>query len=251
MPKNGQVKISLPCVTSLSFCRITLEFRRFGQFRTKTDNNLFPWNPPADLKRRSFYGRRNCANIEWAENAAGSTPAIVISEPVGGDNLLKIDLGAGRVFAGTSTIAATGLTYQNAGSPTTSQFATVDISLSNAISALVANLAGERITLGPIRNSVGGVGRVEVSAATIEAAGVNTSSVNGNVDLKAAGNLTVALGSTIQSGAGTIVLATDVKSDGLGDDGVGTLSILAGTSVASVTATTHQNLHVPPGRSSV
>jgi hypothetical protein len=45
-----------------------------------------------------------------------------------GVNVLEINLGAGYCFAGGSTTSAPGLTYQNPGSPTTSQFATIDIS---------------------------------------------------------------------------------------------------------------------------
>ena len=62
------------------------------------------------------------------ETTSGATPTIVISEPAPNISLLKIDLGTGHAFAATSTTSATGLTYQNAGSPSTSQYATIDIS---------------------------------------------------------------------------------------------------------------------------
>ena len=95
---------------------------------------------------------------------------------------LKIDLGTGT-FNGTSTTAATGLTYQNAGSPTTSQFATIDISLANNVSSLAATLPGDDLTLGQIRDFNAGIGSIAASAGTIEVAGINTVNANGNVDL--------------------------------------------------------------------
>ena len=45
------------------------------------------------------------------------------------------------------------------------------------------------------------------SAATIEVTGIDTYNANGNVDLKAIGNLTVDPGAIIQTGTGTISLA--------------------------------------------
>ena len=70
-----------------------------------------------------------------------------------------------------STISATGLTYQNAGSPTTSQCATIDISLTNNVSSLAATLPGDGLTLGPIRDLQGGMGSIAASAATIDVRG--------------------------------------------------------------------------------
>ena len=78
-------------------------------------------------------------------------------EPTPGVSLLKIDLGAGYVFAAGSTTSATGLTYQNAGSPTTSEYATIDISSAGNVSSLVATLPGDYLTLGQIRDTNGGV----------------------------------------------------------------------------------------------
>ena len=77
--------------------------------------------------------------LSLTENTSGATPTIIISEPSPNVSLLKIDLGSGKVFASGSTTSATGLTYQNAGSPTTSQFATIDISLTNNVSALAGD----------------------------------------------------------------------------------------------------------------
>ena len=168
---------------------------------------------------------------------AGATPAITISEPTPGVSLLKIDLGAGYVFAAGSTTAATGLTYQNAGSPTTSQYATIDISSAGNVSSLVATLPGDYLTLGPIRDANGGDGSITASAGTIEVTGINTVSVNGNVNLAATGNLTVDAGANILTGTGTISLAADVNANGTGYDGVGTLSIGAGAVVNSTNTT--------------
>ena len=92
-------------------------------------------------------------DLQWAgagnvlsltENISGATPAMIISEPSPNVSLLKIDLGAGYAFAAPPRSSATGLTYQNPGSPTTSQFATIDISLTNNVSTLVATLPGDR-----------------------------------------------------------------------------------------------------------
>ena len=175
--------------------------------------------------------------LSLTESASGATPTIIISEPSPNMSLLKVDLGAGHVFAGTSTTSATGLTYQNAGSPTTSQFATIDISLTNNVSVLAATLPGDALTLGPIRDLLGGLDGITASAGTIEVTGIDTYNANGNVDLRATGNLTVNSGATVQTGTGTISLSADVNADGTGNDGVGTLSIAAGATVTSTNPT--------------
>jgi len=51
------------------------------------------------------------------------------------------------------------------------------------------------------------------------------------LDVTARGNLTVAAGSVIATGAGAISLAADVQPGGSGDNGVGTLSVMAGATV--------------------
>ncbi len=179
----------------------------------------------------NWAGAGNALNL--TEGTSGSTPTVTVSEP--STNLLKIDLGTGKVFAAGSTASATGLTWQNAGSPTTSQYATIDISTAGNITALQAALAGDKLTLGAILDSVGGLGSISASAGTIEVAGtgINTSQPNSNVDLRATGNLTVDSGATLQTGTGTISLAADTKADGSGDDGTGTLSIGAAATVVS------------------
>jgi autotransporter-associated beta strand protein len=175
--------------------------------------------------------------LSLTENTAGATPAVIVSETSSTSNLLKVDLGTGNSFASGSTTSATGLSYQNAGSPATSQYATIDISAINNVSALQAALPGDKLTLGAIYDNVGGVGGIFASAGTIEAVAVATSTVNGNVDLKATGNLTVDSGAIIQTGTGTISLAADVNADGSGNDGAGTLSIDAGATVVSTNST--------------
>ena len=175
--------------------------------------------------------------LSLTENTSGATPTIVISEPSPNISLLKIDLGAGYSFANTSTTWATGLTYQNPGSPTTSQFATIDISQVNDVRSLAASLPGDTLTLGPIYDSHAGIGSIVATAGSIEVAGVNTASTNGNVDLIATGNLTVDPGAIVQAGMGTISLAADVNADGTGNDGLGTLSIDAGATVVSASPT--------------
>ena len=102
---------------------------------------------------------------------------------------------------------------------------------------LLATLPGDDLTLGQIRDINGGIGSIAASAATIEVTGINTASANGNVDLRATGNLTVDAGAALETGTGTISLAADVNADGTGNDGVGTLSIDAGATVASANPT--------------
>ena len=126
-----------------------------------------------------------------------------------------------------------GLTYQQAGSPATSQFATIDISRTGNLSVLDAVLPGDKLTLGQIRDRQRGVGSIVVSAGSIDVTGVNLFNANGPLDLKATGGLTVVNSAIIQTGTGTISLAADVNPDGTGDDGVGTLTIAAGATVTS------------------
>ena len=117
----------------------------------------------------------------------GGTTQVSISEPA--QNQLRIDLGS-STFDGSSTLQATGLSYENAGSPTTSHSATVDISQTYTIASLQAALPGDALTLGPITDAVGGLANVTISAGSIVVVGLDTSnSEAGNVDLKAAGAL--------------------------------------------------------------
>ncbi len=102
--------------------------------------------------------------LNLVENTPGATPTITISEPSPNESLLKIDLGAGEAFASGSTVAATGLTYENPGSPTTSQYATIDISEANNVSSLQATLPGDDLTLGQINDSDAGIGGIVASA---------------------------------------------------------------------------------------
>ncbi len=164
--------------------------------------------------------------LALTEGTAGTTSGVTISEPSPSGNLLKIDLGAGYIFASTSVASATGLTYQN-GSPNISQWATIDISLSGNVAALAATLPGDGLTLGPIYDLSGGIGSIAATAATIAVPGIDTSTVSGSVDLKATGDLTVASGATVTVGGGTLSLSADVQATGGGDDGSGTLSVLA------------------------
>ena len=82
---------------------------------------------------------------------------------------------------------------------------------------------------------------IAASAATIDVLGVNTynayDGIGYDLDLRATGNLTVDGGGIVETDTGTISLAADVKADGTADDGVGTLSILAGARVTSSNAT--------------
>jgi len=76
---------------------------------------------------------------------------VTVSEPVAGT--LRIDLNGATFAAGSST---TGVTYQNAGSPTTSTFATINIAAANAVSTLTATLgAMDDVLSVAIVNAVG------------------------------------------------------------------------------------------------
>src|SRR3954468_24192537 len=67
--------------------------------------------------------------------SVSATANVTISEVSAND--LRINLN-GATFDGSSTAAAGGLTYQNAGSPTTSTFADLNIATLNAITLLTA-----------------------------------------------------------------------------------------------------------------
>jgi hypothetical protein len=81
----------------------------------------------------------------------------------------------------------------------------------------------------------GGLGNVAASAAAITVAGLETAhaGAGGNVDLKAAGPLTVLPYALLETGAGTISLAAGVNADGTGSSTGGKLSIGSGATVVS------------------
>ncbi|HEY5315212.1 MAG TPA: BACON domain-containing carbohydrate-binding protein, partial [Pirellulales bacterium] len=60
---------------------------------------------------------------------------------------------------------------------------------------------------------------------------------NETVDVTARTNLVVSGGATISSGSSTLSLGADLKADGTGDDGVGTLTISSGASILSSNTT--------------
>ena len=167
------------------------------------------------------------------EQASGATPAVSISEPAPGQ--LEIYLGA-NTFDPTSTAAAPGLTYEIAGSPGTSHFADIDIGQANNITTLQATLPGDTLTLGVIADASGGLGNVAASAGVITVTGLDTSHAstsNGNVDLRAAGPLTVVRQAVLDTGTGTISLAADVNADGTGNSNSAALFIARGATVLS------------------
>ncbi len=177
--------------------------------------------------------------LALTELVSGATPTVTVSEPTA--NMLKIDLGTGHRFDSSSTPSAMGLTYSVAGNPAASQSATVNLSRAGNVSNLQTDLAGDTLVLGPIADASGGLANVGLpnaaaSAGTITVMGLNTSQApvgNSNVDLKAAGNLTVRTNAVIDAGMGTVALAADVNADGSGNDGGGTLAVQAGAMVVS------------------
>ena len=153
------------------------------------------------------------------------TPQVTISEQA--PNQLRIDLGS-DTFDGASSAQATGLSYENAGSPATSNFATVDISQPDNISTLQASLPGSAVTLGQISDAAGGLDNVAVSAGFIVVAGLDTSHAsagNGNISLTAVGTLTVNPNATLTSGTGTLSLSAGVNADGTGSGAGGPVTV--------------------------
>jgi DNA-binding beta-propeller fold protein YncE len=176
--------------------------------------------------------------LSLTEGASGATPTVTVSESTA--NLLRIDLGTGNHFDAASTGSAMGLAYSS-GTPAASQFATLDIGRANNVRTLEADLAGDALVVGGIMDSVGGLGNVSASARTIRMMGLDTSHAsvgNGNVDLKAAGDLIVggtmfSSSAVLDTGPGTIALAADVNPDGSGNNGLGTLTVQPGSVVVS------------------
>ena len=204
---------------------VTFQTSPCGQINPLASTTTLNWSGP--LRRLSL-----------TDGVSGATPAVVISEPSPNVSVLKIDLGPGYAFSGSSTAAASGLTYQNAGSPTTSEYALIDISLTGNVSQLEATMPGDQLTLGPIRDLLGGVGAITASADTIDVRGIDTLAANseansGDVSLSASGNLTVAPGAVVEAGTGTLSLAADTNAGGTAAGGTGTLAVGAGATVSS------------------
>ena len=147
--------------------------------------------------------------LSLTESASGATPDVTISEI--GSNQLQINLN-GNTFAAGSTGTAGGLTYQNAGSPTTSTFATVNITSANQIANLLASLPGDFVSLGPIYDVNGGVSNLNIAANfifipsgdTIDT--TNAAASAGNIALIADTILQVNAGSTLRAKNGSITL---------------------------------------------
>ena len=239
---SGQTATIIPAVTLAPGTSYCVEITA-GTFKDLTENDFegiggaAAWNfttiDSGLVQAVALNWLGTGTSLSLTQAATDARASITISEPAPKIGLLKIDLGEGYVFASASTTSMPGLNYQYPGSPTTSQFATIDVSVMNRVSVLEADLPGANVVLGPIRDLFGGLGGVVLSAAAIEVAGISTFAANGNVDLKATGNITVAGGAIVQTGAGTLSLAADVKIDGTGDDGKGTLNIGPGAMVVS------------------
>jgi len=117
--------------------------------------------------------------LTLSEVAVAAADDITISELAG--NLLRIQLNNGATFAASSTAAAAGLTYQVAGNPALSTFATIDISTANAITTLTANLGdnADTLTFG-LTNANGGVGNVTINGeADNDTVNLNTLTITG------------------------------------------------------------------------
>ncbi len=97
-------------------------------------------------------------------------------------------------------------------------------------SALTASVNGDVVVNSGASLALGG-GALSLMAtgtnAPLTVSG-NVSNANGPITLQATGDVTVGSGVMVNSGTAALSLAADVKADGSGDDGVGTLSVGAG-----------------------
>ncbi|WP_157369863.1 beta strand repeat-containing protein [Zavarzinella formosa] len=159
--------------------------------------------------------------------ASAGTDNVTVTEPTAGT--LKINLNGAFFDAGSST---TGVTYENAGSPATSTFATIDISAVNNVSSFTLNTGAndDTISFGIGSNSAGGVGQVSIdggagtdnltiTTTNLVAAGT-TGTLTANADVISAGNITTRgdisltsvgnlnLTSAVISNAGNVTLTT-------------------------------------------
>ncbi len=183
---------------------------------TNSANALYTYVSPPSALQLVYGGPGTALTIT---EVSANTDNVTISEPVVGT--LKIDLN-GAVFAGTSTASASGLTYQNAGSPTTSSFATVDISAASKITALTLNTGAnsDTITFGIATNAAGGVGSVSIDggagtdALTINATRLGNGGTSGAFSATAE---TIAVSGALDTTGGTngaISLNADTMSIG-------------------------------------
>ena len=169
--------------------------------------------------------------LTLTEDGSGSITNVTLSDS--GTTTLTIDLGSQK-FASTSTPSKTGLTYKNAGSPTTSNSATIDISQSNNITLLQALLAADSLSVGIIADLRGGIGAISASASTIKVQSLITSNATpGNVSLQATALLQIDSNGLIDTGNGLISLAADVNADGAGNANTNPLTIASGAVVVS------------------
>ncbi len=150
-----------------------------------------------------IYGGANSV-LSLTESASGATPSITISEVAA--NMLQINLN-GNTFAAGSTAAASGLTYSIAGNPTASSSATVNITSANQISTLLATLPGDFVSLGPIADTNGGLGNLNISANFIFVPASDT--INTSNASAANGNIVLSAATTVQVNAGSMLLANN------------------------------------------
>jgi FG-GAP-like repeat len=153
------------------------------------------WVPAIQLT----YGGPNTALMLTEVSAASDN--VTISEPVAGT--LRIDLN-GDTFDAGSTAAATGLTYETAGDPANSTFATIDIGTASNITDIVIDLGAQDDILAiGFTNASGGIsGQLSIDAG----AGANDAVTLNALSLQ--DDLTVT--------AETINLAGDIATDGSG-----------------------------------
>ena len=175
--------------------------------------------------------------------ATGGAGQIILDDGAGTATALNGNGGTITLNAGTGGIVAASANNTAAEIATTGATVTLNTtgpigSASNRIQfADNANTAQQNISVGQIGttnqpSSVFLDGLGNLTLGNIQGGMVNTT-----IDVTARTNLVVATGVTIISGTSTLSLGADLKADGTGDDGVGTLSIGAGATVTSTNPT--------------
>ena len=150
--------------------------------------------------------------LSLTESASGADPTVTVSEVAAND--LRINLNGNFFAAGSSTGSL--LTYQNAGSPTTSSFVDVNISAANTISSLTTNLPGDLLDLGSIMDTNAGLGgfsfsgtggTTQIAGTSITTAGSAGQTFNTPVNLATNVVLNANFG-------GSVIFASTIQSPG-------------------------------------
>ena len=175
--------------------------------------------------------------------AAGGAGQIILDDGAGTGTALNGNGGTITLTAGSGGIVAA--SANNAAAEIGTSGATVTLNTTGPIGssgnriqfADNANPAQQNVIIGQIGSTnqpssvfLDGLG--SLTLGNIQGGTVNTA-----IDVTARTNLMVAGAATVNSGTSTLSLGADLKADGTGDDGAGTLSIAAGATVVSTNPT--------------